>query len=296
MKPLVMAMPGNEALARSLEAALDAETGSVHCRKFPDGESYVKVQSRVEGRAVVLVSTLDRPDEKTLPLLFAADALRDLGARRVLLAAPYLGYLRQDRRFEDGEALSSVTFARVLSGHIDGLATVDPHLHRYHSLDEIYRVPSKVVTAASLLAAWVRARVPDAVLLGPDSESEQWVSSVARQAGVSYLVLEKTRKGDHQVEIRAPGLAEHRDRGPVIVDDIISTARTMIKTAELLKAGGMRAPYCLGVHAVFAPGAWEGLNASGVAEVVTCDTVPHASNRISVAGPLAAALRELLRP
>ena len=295
MKPVILALPGNEAMAQSLVGPFDADLGILEQRRFPDGESHVQVKSPVSGRDVVLLATLSRPDEKCLPLLFAADALRDLGARRVLLAAPYLGYLRQDRRFQDGEAVTSVTFARVLSRHFSGLVTVDPHLHRYSSLDEIYSIPSSVITAAPLLAEWVRAHVPDAVIIGPDSESEQWVSRVAAASDRPFVVLEKVRKGDRDVEIRIPGLERFKTCTPVIVDDIISTARTMIKTVGLLKDSGMPAPVCLGVHAIFAEGAFEDLARSGPAAVVTCNTVPHPTNRIDVSLSMAAAIRELLR-
>jgi ribose-phosphate pyrophosphokinase len=296
MKPVLLAMPGNEAMAASLEASLDAELGVLAQRSFPDGETHLQVRTPVSGRDVVLLATLSRPNEKCLPLLFAADVLRDLGARRVLLAAPYLGYLRQDRRFQDGEAVTSVTFARVLSRHFSGLVTVDPHLHRYSSLDEIYSIPSRVITAAPLLADWVRAHVPDAVIVGPDSESEQWVSKVAATSDRPFVVLEKIRKGDRDVEIRIPGLERFKTCTPVIVDDIISTARTLIKTVGLLRDAGMRAPVCLGVHAIFAEGAFEDLKRSGPSAVVTCNTVPHSTNGIDVTLPVAAALRELLRP
>jgi ribose-phosphate pyrophosphokinase len=255
----------------------------------------VQVKSAVSGRDVVLLETLSHPDEKCLPLLFAADALRDLGSRRVLLASPYLGYLRQDRRFQDGEAVTSVTFARLISRHFAGLVTVDPHLHRFASLDEIYSIPSKGITAAPLLAQWVRAHVPDAVIIGPDTESEQWVSRVAAESDSPFVVLEKCRKGDREVEIRIPDMGRFKTRTPVIVDDIISTARTMTKAVGLLRDTGMRAPICLGVHAIFAEGAFEELSRSGPSAVVTCNTVPHASNGIDVSLPVATALRELLR-
>ncbi len=295
MRPILLPMPGNEAMARSLEGPLEAELGALTQRRFPDGESYVQVLNPVSGRDVVVLSTLDRPDEKVLPMLFAADALRDLGARRVLLAAPYLGYLRQDRRFRDGEAVTSVTFARLISSCFSGLVTVDPHLHRYSSLDEIYTIPSRTMTAAPLLAEWVRAHVPDAVIIGPDSESEQWVSRVAAASDRPFAVLEKIRKGDRDVEIRIPGLERFKACTPVIVDDIISTARTMIKTVGLLRDSEMSPPVCLGVHAIFAEGSFEELRESGPSAVVTCNTVPHSTNRIDVSFPMAAAIQGLLR-
>jgi ribose-phosphate pyrophosphokinase len=180
MKPLVFHLPGDEAFAEGLVRALRAERAALQLHRFPDGESLVRLDADVTGRTVVIVASLAQPDVKALPLLFAADAARDLGATRVLLAAPYLAYLRQDRRFNTGEAITSRTFAALVSTVFDGVVTVDPHLHRYHSLGEIYRVPTRVVQSAPAIAAWVAANVDKPVLIGPDAESEQWVQEVAR--------------------------------------------------------------------------------------------------------------------
>ena len=143
MTPLLFALPGNERLASILAPAIGAEIGKAEIRHFPDGETYWRYDTPVAGREVALLCTLDRPDDKALPLLFAAAAARDLRAKRVGLIAPYLAYMRQDHRFQPGEAITSGTFAGIVSGEIDWLVTVDPHLHRRSSLDEIYSVPAR---------------------------------------------------------------------------------------------------------------------------------------------------------
>ncbi|MCS9981157.1 ribose-phosphate pyrophosphokinase-like domain-containing protein, partial [Pseudomonas aeruginosa] len=107
MKPLVFHLPGDEDFADGLIRALGAQRAALQLHRFPDGESLVRLDADVTGRTVVIVASLAQPDAKALPLLFAADAARDLGATRVLLAAPYLAYLRQDRRFNTGEAITS---------------------------------------------------------------------------------------------------------------------------------------------------------------------------------------------
>lgn len=294
MRIVVFAMPGNESMAASVARGLDAEPGRLNFRHFPDGESYVRLETAVSGRDVVLVSSLFHPDEKTLPLVFAADAARDLGARNVILAAPYLGYLRQDRRFREGEAVTSVTFAKLLSAHVDGLVTVDPHLHRHRALSEIYSVPAVAVHATALIARWVRENVEGPLIVGPDSESEQWAREVAQGAGAPCVVLEKTRKGDREVEIVLPPLAEFRSRVPVLVDDIISTARTMSKAVGLIRAAGGKPPACVGVHAIFADAAYAELTDAGPRSIVTCTTIPHPSNGIDVGPLLVDALKKLL--
>lgn len=291
-RPLVIALPGGERLAADLAAALSAEIGELETRRFPDGESYLRLKTDPKARSVVLVALLDRPDEKFLPLCFAADAARDLGASRVGLVCPYLPYMRQDMRFKEGEAVTSVSFARLLSSAFDWLVTVDPHLHRTRHLEEIYRIPARVLQAAPLLADWIKAHVSRPLLIGPDEESRQWVAAVAARAEAPHVVLAKERRGDRDVRIRAPDLTGWTDRTPVLVDDIVSSARTMIEAAGRLAEAGLPRPVCVAVHALFAEGADRAL-ADVAAQVVTANTVRHASNAIDIAPLLAGAVGEM---
>jgi ribose-phosphate pyrophosphokinase len=293
--PLLIAFPGNEALADKLAATLGWETGQLEVRHFPDGESYVRFHTEVRGRALVLVSTLDRPDAKMMALYFAACTARDLGARRVGLLAPYLSYMRQDKCFNPGEGITAAQFARFVSGAVDWLVTADPHLHRIHALDEVYSIPSRVVRAAPEIARWVAANVPSPLIVGPDGESEQWVSAVASDAGCPFTVLTKIRRGDRDVEVSLPQIDAWRDCTPVLVDDIASSARTMVAAVKNILATGMRAPVCVAVHPIFAQDAYDILLAAGPARVVSCNTIAHASNAIDMSGALATAVQELVR-
>jgi ribose-phosphate pyrophosphokinase len=292
--PLVLPLPGNENLAEGLARSLGAACGADPARPFPDGETYIRVTVPVRGRDVVLFCTLDRPDERTIPALLAAAALRDLGARSVGLVAPYLAYMRHDARFVPGEGITSAYFARLLSAHVDWLVTVDPHLHRYPSLDAVYAIPALALSAAPRIAAWIARHVRRPIVVGPDGESAQWVNAIATEGHFPTMVLEKTRHGDREVEISVPDAARWRGRTPVVVDDIISTAGTMVATVRLLRRVGLGSPVCIGVHAVFADGAYASLRRAGAARVVTCNTVPHRSNSIDVTDVLAAGVRAML--
>ncbi len=294
MTPVVLALPDSEAIGARLSDHLDGEPGGFEHRHFPDGESYIRVTSDVAGRAVVLCSTLHQPDAKLLPLYFLAGTCRALGASSVGLVAPYLAYMRQDRQFQSGEAVTSIQFATLISSTVDWLVTMDPHLHRIHDLNDLYTIPSRVVHAAPSVARWIRENVEHPVLVGPDEESEQWVSAIASDAGAPWMVLEKIRHGDREVTISAPNVAEWTEHTPVLVDDIISTARTMMETIKCLLAAGMKNPVCVGVHAVFAGDAFAGLQASGTSRIVTCNTIPHESNGIDVMPSLADAARKFL--
>lgn len=293
-KPLLFPFPGNSGLADALAIRIDAEMGKLIVRRFPDGESYVRIGSPVEGRTVLLCCTLDRPDEKALPLLFLAKTARELGAEKLGLIAPYLAYMRQDHRFQQGEGISSFYFGQFLSVLFDGLVTVDPHLHRHPSLEGVYSIPSRVVRAAPAISNWIHTHVPNPLLIGPDRESEQWVAAVAAGTGAPHLILEKIRHGDREVEISLPTADRWRDRTPVLIDDIISSAGTMIEAVGQVRRAGLPPPVCIGVHAVFADRAYDGLLASGAAQVVTCNTIPHDSNQIDLSDLLAEGVRALL--
>jgi ribose-phosphate pyrophosphokinase len=110
------------------------------------------------------------------------------------------------------------------------------------------------------------------------------------------MVLKKIRRGNHEVEISLPDVERRRDLTPVLVDDIISTARTMIETIGHLKEAQMQPPICIGIHAVFAPGAYEALRSAGVSRIVTTNTIPHETNVIDIVPLLAGDVAVDLRP
>jgi ribose-phosphate pyrophosphokinase len=292
MKPIVFSLPGNELLAQKIMAGIQADEAEYELRSFPDGETYLRVISDVEGRDIIIVCTLHQPDSKILPLLFLCNLLKYLKAKSICLICPYLAYMRQDKQFKPGEAVTSEYFASLLSGLSDRLITIDPHLHRRASMKEIYSIPCEVLHAAAAISEWIKVNIPDALVIGPDSESEQWVSEVAKSANVPFVILEKIRLGDKDVKVSVPQVERYKNHTPVLVDDIISTARTMIATVSHLKNAGMKAPVCIGVHAVFAGNAYKDLRNAGVGKIVTCNTIIHETNAIDISEILIQSLRK----
>lgn len=288
----VLALPGNNAFVDQLAVQLKAEQREITTRHFPDGETYVRLAGELTNGDAIFVCTLDRPDDKVLGLLFAADAARDLGAGRVGLVAPYLAYMRQDRRFQPGEAITSTTFARLISRSFDWMATVDPHLHRRSSMKEIYTIPVGVCHAAPALSAWIKVHVASPIIIGPDAESEQWVSAIGTEAGAPFSVLEKERRGDRDVVITVRDIERWKDRQPVLVDDIISSGRTMEVATRQLIARGCAAPIIVGVHGIFAEDAHERLLAAGAAQIVSTNSIPHPTNGIDLVELVAAMVED----
>lgn len=291
---LLIALPGGRELAADLGGRLGVPVSELFAHTFPDGETLVRLDAEVKDRTVVFVGSLHHPNGKALSLVFAADAARELGAARVGLVAPYLAYMRQDHRFHPGEAITSRSFAKVLSSCLDFLLTVDPHLHRWDRLEQIYTCRTGIVRAAPAIARWLQANVPSPLIVGPDEESGQWVQEVARIAGAPWTTMVKTRRGDRDVSVELKDPQAAPGHQPVLVDDIVSSGRTMVVAAGALRDAGLPPPVCIGVHALFSDDAMPALRAVGVQRVVTCDTVAHATNGIALGEWIAPALVELM--
>ncbi len=282
MERILFYLPGNETIAKTISQKMHLPIGEMTLHTFPDSETYVRLLTDVRNKEIILIDSLFHPDRKFIPLFFLSKLLKEEGALKITLVTPYLAYMRQDKQFHPGEAVTSAYFATLLSTFIDELTTIDPHLHRRSSMSEIYSIPCKVLHATSLISAWVNKNIERPLLVGPDSESEQWVAKTAEKMNTPYIVLNKTRISDTEVHIAVPNVDQYKEYTPVLIDDIISTAKTMIVTAGHLKEAGLKPVVCIGVHGLFSGNAYQDLLNSGVGNVVTCNTIPHASNQIDV--------------
>ena len=283
MNSLIFPLEGNEDFAKKIAAKHKLPLAQFQFRHFPDGETFIKIDSDVKGKDCIIVCTLNEPDAKVTPLLLLAKALKEMGAAKVGLIAPYLAYMRQDISFHKGEAVTSELFAELMSSNIDWLETIDPHLHRWHSLNDIYTIPCICLHANGQIADYIKTNIKNPLLVGPDGESKQWVAEVASMASAPYIVLTKERLGDDNVKVSIPHLEKYVGCTPVLIDDIISTAQTMIEAVHHIKTLGMR-PICIGIHAIFAGNAYQKLMNSNPLDIITCNTVKHFTNKIDVSG------------
>lgn len=259
--------------------------------RFPDGELRLRLPPALPGR-VLLLRSLDDPNEKLLELLIAAETARTLGAQRLTLLAPYLAYMRQDIAFNPGEAVSQRIVGAFLGRLFDDLITFDPHLHRVPSLSAIMpHTRCTVLSGAPLLADLIARRRGKALLIGPDAESAQWVAAAAASQGMEHAVCEKVRHGDRAVSISLPDCA-FAGRPVVLLDNMASTGHTAARAAQLLLAAGAASVDLAVTHALFVGDACAQLQAAGIGEVWSTDCIHHASNAVPVAPALAQALLE----
>lgn len=272
----------SESLAEKFSNHLNAEIASYEYRDFPDGETYLRITSDCLNREIIILANLHQPNEKILPLIFLCEIVKEMGCNSITLVCPYLPYMRQDIQFQTGEAVTSRFFAQLISQHITHLITIDPHLHRYHSLSQIYSCKTTVLQAHPVIVEWIKKHIEKPFIVGPDSESEQWAANAADMIGCPYLILEKQRYGDKDVSVSSKGKESFQGLTPVLIDDIISTGRTMIKTAEWLTQEGLCPPVCIGVHALFSGDALMAMEQSSIEKIVTCSTISHTSNEIDL--------------
>jgi ribose-phosphate pyrophosphokinase len=289
---LVLAFDDEAPLAQALAAALGWHGGRIDRHRFPDGETRLRLPPRLPPR-VVLLRGLQQPNEKLAELLLAAAGARELGATSLTLVSPYLAYMRQDMAFTPGEVVSQRHLGRLLAAHFDAVVTVDPHLHRVATMDEV--VPGRrgvALTAAPLLGAWIARQLPGALLLGPDEEAAQWVRAAAQPHGLDHAVCRKQRHGDRDVDVALPDVPV-AGRAVVLFDDVASTGRTLVTAARGVLAGGAASVDVAVTHGLFVDDAVDQIHAAGVRHVWSTDCVPHASNVVSVVPLLAQSLREL---
>ncbi|TAL65210.1 MAG: ribose-phosphate diphosphokinase [Legionella sp.] len=289
---IIFSFPGNKKFAHQLANKLRIEEGELIIERFPDGESYVRINSPVKNKVVILFCTLNDPDKKIMSLMFTAQTLKELGAKKIILISPYLPYMRQDKRFKAGEAITAQLFAKFLSNWVDYLITIDPHLHRIHHLSTIYSIPVLTLHASKEIAHWIKENIKSPFLIGPDSESKQWVSEIAEQLNAPYIVCSKNRLSAHEVKIDIPSFSSTNET-LILLDDIISTGSSMAAILKQLSSKGHNA-ICLAIHPIFNKKTKDKLLASGAESIVTCNTISDSTNKISMLDLIASNVCKIL--
>ena len=279
----------DQTVASAIAQAAGLGLTAIARHRFPDGELKLRLPSALPQR-VVLLRTLDNPNEKLVELLLVARTARMLGATHLTLVAPYLAYMRQDIAFQPGEVVSQKVVGRFLAELFDAVITVDPHLHRVTTLVEaVPTAQATVLSGAPLLADLIATHLPHALLIGPDEESAQWIAQAAARHGFDHAVCHKIRHGDRDVQIALPDIRV-QGRCVVLLDDMASSGHTLAGAARLLLSAGAASVDVAVTHALFAHDAMQVINDAGIGRVWSTDCVAHPSNAVSMAPAIADAL------
>ncbi len=287
-------LPSSVGEAQRLAARLGLGLHEIALHRFPDGELRVTVGPAAA--TTIIYASLDQPNDKLLALLFASEALRRGGAQRLVLVAPYLCYMRQDTAFHQGEAVSQKVVGRLLADAVDRVITVDAHLHRTKDIHSVFPgIEADNLSAMPAIAEDLRAGFdPKTVVVGPDEESQAWVSDLASRLGLQCAVARKTRRGDRSVEITFADPVLFNGRPALLVDDIVSSGGTLMTCAKAVQAAGATTIDAVVTHALFAPELAAGLLQAGVRSLKSTDSIHHPSNAIVLDAVLADALRKEL--
>ena len=253
-------------------------------KRFPDNEFYVKILANIAGEDVLIVQTA-YPDTKIIELFLIQDAIQETGAKKTIIVLPYIGYSRQDKKFENGEAISARAIAQHISIHADGVITVDPH--KEHVL-KFFSVPAYSCSAVSILAQYLNKKRIDFVL-APDKGAKERAKEAAAVINCDYDYLEKIRINETKVKITPKNL-DARGKNVAIIDDIISTGDTMAKSIKELKKQGAKKVTVACTHGLFIAGAKEKLLDADCDEIISTDTINSDFSKVSVAECIAAAL------
>ncbi len=292
---IIQSLPASSRDGAALAEQLSILSGEIAVHEFPDGE--IRVTARPAAPTTIIYSSLDRPNQKLIALMFASEALRRGGARRIVLVAPYVCYMRQDAAFHEGEAISQKVIGALLANCVDRVITVDAHLHRTSDIRAVFPgIEADNLSAMPAIADELRkTRLdPATVIVGPDAESEAWVRDLALRLGCSYAIAQKARRGDRAVQIAFANPALISGRPALIVDDIVSTGGTMIACAKALLAAGATRIDAIVTHALFPEHLCRDMILSGIRSIRSTRSVPHATNAIAFDGLLATALENEL--
>jgi ribose-phosphate pyrophosphokinase len=287
---LIILGPASQELGRKIAELLNAKTVEVVFKKFPDGESYIRLDGKVKNEEVAIVQTTSPPQDTNLMQLFLmADTAKDLGAKKVVAVVPYLAYSRQDKRFLPGEAFSIETIAKLLKkAGIDQLLTINVHGQK---VLKKFPFPARSMSAIPLLAEYFKNKgLQGAFSLAPDEGAKEYATTAAKILNGDYGWRHKERD-------RYTGAISFRDdkfdvkgKDTVIFDDIISTGGTTAEAVKALKAQGARRVYAACVHPLLIGDAEKKIMENGAEEIVGTDCIPSSVNKVSVAPLIANAL------
>jgi ribose-phosphate pyrophosphokinase len=274
----------SQVLAIRIARALKTTVVDVKYSRFPDGEDYL-MAGEIDDEMVIVGSVVD--NDSLVQLMLLVDAC-DRATN--LLVLPYMAYARQDKRFKQGEPVSSRVVARALSQGVSEVITVN--IHEKEVLKS-FTVPARNLSLAKDIGSYIRTlQLDNPLILAPDEGAIAFAEQVASVGGWEYDHLEKTRLSGVDVQM-APRQLSAKTRSVVIVDDIISTGGTIATAAGMLYQQGATDVFASCVHGVFTGGAYVHLMATGIRDVICSDTIERGSSRISAADRIARAIRKL---
>jgi ribose-phosphate pyrophosphokinase len=264
----------NPALAREIAHTLGVELGKAKVGRFSDGEADIEIQQNVRARDVFVVQPTCAPtNEFLMELMIMVDAFKRASARRITAVIPYFGYARQDRRPRSTRVpISAKVVANLLQTvGVERLLTMDLHADQ---IQGFFDIPVDNIYASPVLLSDLKSKAyPNLVVVSPDVGGVVRARALAKQLGSDLAIIDKRRAAANVSEVMHV-IGDIEGRNCVIMDDMIDTAGTLVKAAEVLKERGAKRVYAYCTHPVFSGPAIERIEKSQLDEVVITNTIP----------------------
>jgi len=263
----------NPALAESICGFLDTKPGQAELSTFADGECYVQILENVRGTDVFVVQPCSQPvDFHLMELLLMIDAFKRASARRITAVVPYYGYARQDRKDKPRVPISAKLVADLMeTAGANRALLLDLHAPQ---IQGYFNVPVDHLFASPVLVDHFRQKeLPNLTVVSPDAGGVERARGFAKKMDAPLAIVDKRRVAMDQTEVMNV-IGEIEGRAALIVDDIVDTAGTLVKTAEALKAHGAERVFAACTHAVLSGRAIERLCHSPLEEMVVTDSIP----------------------
>ncbi len=288
--------PSSLHLARKISESLNFPLVNVRTKRFPDGEFYIKFEENIAGENLLIVQSLYPPqDAHLIELFLILHTIRDLGAETIKVFVPYLAYSRQDERYLEGECLSAAMVAEILEElGADTIYTIDVH---NENVLKMYKIPIYNLTASGeLVRYFAKKGLENPIVISPDDErlAKRRAKYAARVLNTDWDALEKRRdRYTGEIVTYAKDL-NVQGRDAIIIDDIISTGKTVANAAKILKNQGVKRIFVGVSHALLLGDSVRIIMESGVEEIVGTDSVANDYAKVSVAPILVNALRGVM--
>ncbi len=280
----------SQSLSAEVSNLLSCDIIPVKKKYFQDGELHIKIDRNVKGEDVIVIQSTPYPQvDNTMELIFLLDLLFDYDPNSMRVFIPYLGFSRQDKRFEEGEAISVKAIANMISQYdIDILYLFD--IHKPHIID-FFDIPVNEITAIPLLASYIKdLNMKDLMVFAPDKGALNKAIDLARRLDIDFDYLEKIREGPGKIKMKKKDL-NVKEKNIILVDDIIDSGGTIIRAADILFSEGAIRIIASCIHPVLSKDAVSKILASNISDIIATNSIEREVSKVSLAPLIAKELK-----
>jgi len=286
-------------LAEKIAESYGVTLGQVVMQRFSDGEFQCSIEETVRGMEVIIIQSTFPPTDNLFELLLLVDAARRASAKRIVAMIPYFGFARQDRKDKPRVAIGAKLVANLLTAAgVDRVITMDLHADQ---IQGFFEVPVDHLFASTIFTPYISGlNLPNLVIATPDTGGSKRANAYAQTLGVDMAICYKQRKVANQIESMTV-IGDVAGKDVVLIDDMVDTAGTLAKAADMMLEQGANSVRAVCTHAVLSGTAYERIEASGLTELIVTDSIPLKTDRpigkikvLSVADLFAHVLQSLL--